>query len=124
MVRDGRFEHDEMPFMVVDVRTEVAKFVIEGIDLGKEAFFHSRQQSNMVGVRLGHQIGMAFLHIPKAFVQLVNFLEVFVQLVKQRSNKRDQFLILLTKDITNLRGGCDHSLVESVVGIALSPGAS
>ncbi len=36
MVRDVGFESDETPFMVIDVRTKVAKFAVECIDLGKE----------------------------------------------------------------------------------------
>ena len=135
MVRDGGFERGKTSFMVVGVRTKV----IEGINLGKEEFFHLRQRGNMAGVQLGHRIGMAFLHIPEAFVQLVEFLEAFaqlfefreasvqfvqlvdfpeafVELVKQRK-KCVNFLILPTKDITNRRGACNHSLVEGVVGI-------
>ena len=37
MVRDGGFERDETPFMVVDVQTKVANFVIEDINFGQEA---------------------------------------------------------------------------------------
>ena len=40
MVRDFGFEVGELPFMVIDVLTEVAKFVVEGINLCKEAIFH------------------------------------------------------------------------------------
>ena len=36
-------------------------------------------------------------------------------MVKQNKS-RIQFLILPTKDSTHLQGGCDHSLVERVVG--------
>ena len=135
MVRDGRFERNKTSFMVVGVRTKV----IEGIHLGKEAFFHLRQRGNMAGVQLGHRIGMAFFHIPKAFVQLVEFLEAFVQLFEFREaavqfvqrvkfpeafvqlvkphKKCVNFLILRTKDITDRQGACNHSFVDSVVGI-------
>ena len=80
MVRDGGFERDKTSFMVVGIRTKV----IEGINLVKEVFFHLRQRGNMAGVQLGHRIGMVFLHIPEAFVQLVEFLKAFVQLFEFR----------------------------------------
>ncbi len=37
MFCDSGFERDETPFMVVDVRTKVANFVIEDIIFGQEA---------------------------------------------------------------------------------------
>jgi len=37
MFCDSEFEREETPFMVVDVRTKVADFVIEDINFGQEA---------------------------------------------------------------------------------------
>jgi len=87
MVRNGGFERDEMPFMVVDVRTEVTEFVTEGINLGQEAFFHLGQRSNVAGVELGHRIGIAVHHFGhRNSMAFLHFAEAVVQLGKQRSN--------------------------------------
>ena len=85
MVRDVGFEGDKTPFMVIDVRTKVAKFSVECIDPGKEAFFHFRHRSNVAVFQRGHRGGMAFLYLSKSFVQLV----------KKRIKNRVQFLIKL-----------------------------
>ena len=107
VVRDVGFESNKAPFMVIDVRTKVAKFAVECIDLGKEAFFHFRHRSNVVVFQRGHRSGMAFHYLTESFVQLVKqriknrvqFLIKRIQFVIKRSNCRVQFLIMSMKDL-------------------------
>jgi hypothetical protein len=127
--------------MVDGVHTEVANLSVEGVELVQEAIFQLGQRVDVGRSKLSEVFvhpGEPFVHpgepvnvaLFSRFHRRSKLSEAFVHsgepgihLCQQGDHRvpflirRVQFLILSTKDMSDLWGGSNHGLVQSVVGI-------